>query len=461
MKILYGLNDNAVLQRDENNCCHCTFGAECTGKLNTSLGTVKEFSKDTYVICDIEAGGPYTVTLYDDANSVTLTLWVGDIWLLGGQSNMEGAGRFRQEDYYDEQHTNPNIRAYYLDNRWDVATPMLHEPWISADACQREVWKASQLASVWQSDEPEFISHGVAKRGIGPGLFFAKKLYEITNGVPQALIPCALGGSAMHHWNPDAMEDNLYHAMIRRVKRVGGKIRGLFWYQGCAECNEVGIEKLKDRMINMIKCIRRDCCDEKLPVVQVQIAKTNLPRSFEVGKLWERLREKQRTLHTAIPYFDTIAAIDSDYSDLIHISSEAQENIGLRGALSMGALCGFGGAWSPKLSSMELRDDECRPFWSVLAIHYDNIQRLVSSGVPLGFSITETPYEQIFTQSMRIARISFDGDAVLIYTEMEREKLAKCYVHYGYLNMGHCSIGDENGHSLPAMGPLYIEDYLK
>ncbi len=462
MKLLYGLNNNALLCRDETNTCHCTFGAECTGELKTSIGTVIKTDTNTYLLTGIPTGGPYTVTLSDDTDSLTLTLWVGDLWLLGGQSNMEGAGLFTASDFDDEAHPNPAIRAYYADNRWDAAVPLLHEPWISVDACQREVWKASQLASVWHSEQPEFISHGVPKRGIGPGLFFAQKLYELSGGVPQAVIPCALGGSGMMHWDPDAKEDNLYHAMIRRVQRVGGKVRGLFWYQGCAECYDEGITRFHDRMVRMVECVRRDCHDAALPFVQVQIAKNNLHwnNSVGAGMMWEGVREKQRTLYTLIPHMDTVAAIDAGYADLIHLSTESQEIVGQRGALSMAHLCGFGGAPAPKLKSMELRDDECRPFCAVLAIRYENVTELISVGAPEGFTLTETPDELVLMPSIRIARIGFDGDTVLVYTELSREELSKYYIRYGYLNMGHCSIGDINGHLLPAMGPLRIADYL-
>ncbi|MBO7310798.1 MAG: hypothetical protein J6U86_05330 [Clostridia bacterium] len=462
MNLLYGLNDNALLQRDNDNMCACTFGAECKGELVSSLGLVERIGEDAYTLCGMPAGGPYEVTLSDDEDSVKLTLWVGDIWLLGGQSNMEGSGRFREKDMREDEDPNPAIRAYYSDNRWGAAVHMLHEPWISVDDCQREFWRNNQINSPWKSDQPEFISHGVAKRGIGPGVFFARKLYELTGGVPQALVPCALGGSGMFRWNPDAKEDNLYHAMVRRVKRVGGKVRGLFWYQGCNECYDDGIEKLHYRMARMIDCLRRECKDDKLPVVQVQIAKNNIPtRTLDVGFRWERLREKQRTLGQYVPYLDTVAAIDSSYSDLIHISADSQENVGLRGALSMAALCGFGGALSPKLSSMEMRWDECIPFRAVLVVHFENASNLMSYGAPLGFSITETPEEEIINPTMRIARIAFEGDAALIYTELSQEALAGCYLHYGYANMGHCNIVDKNGHSLLAMGPVCIADYLK
>ncbi len=462
MHITYGIHSGALLQRNEAGLCQCTFGAETNGPLYSSMGTVTPLGQGDYLLEGIPTGGPYTLTLSDDTDSMELTLWVGDLWLLGGQSNMEGAGRFAQSDHDDEAHPDPAIRAYYLDDRWDAAKPMLHEPWFSVDACQREVWKKSQLESLWHSDLPEHLSHGTPKRGIGPGLFFAKKLYEITGGVPQAVIPAALGGSSLTQWDSEG-EDNLYYAMIARVKRTGGKVRGLFWYQGCSETQPGSVEAFNDRMVHLMRCVRRDCGDENLPIVQVQIAKTNLPgyNTLEAAMLWEQIREKQRLLHTRIANLDTVASIDGAPDDLIHLSSSAQKRIGQRGAMSMAKLCGFGGAAAPRLRSMEIRPDECRPFWSVLVLRYDNVRQPVSLGAPAGFAITRTPQELLLMPEMRIARIGFEGDSVLLYTELTREELLSCYVRYGYLNMSHCSVGEANGHLLPAMGPLKIAEYVK
>lgn len=462
MKIIYGLCNNALLQRDENNECICEFEAECVGMLKVSVGRVEKCAENKYVLSGIPAGGPHSVIVSDDEDSVTLTLWVGDIWLLGGQSNMEGAGRFTNSDLSYEKSPNPDIRAYFSDNRWGEAVPMLHEPWLSVDACQREVWKKNQLESVWKSDQPEFIAYNLPKKGIGPGLFFAKKMYEITTGIPQALVPCALGGSSLSDWNPDSKEDNLYHAMIRRVKRVGSRVSGLFWYQGCSETGTEDAEKFTERMINLVKSVRRDVNNEKLPFVQVQIAGNNLPgcNSLIAGLMWEKVREQQRILSEHIENMDTVSAIDSELDDLIHLSGTAQAQIGMRGALSMAKLCGIGGNVAPKLVSMEIRPDECRPFSGVVAIKYENIQNLISVGSPLGFTLTESEDEFLLMPSMRIARTVLDGDTVLLYTEIAPEDLPRYYIRYGYLNMGHCSIGDETGHHLLAMGPLKISDFL-
>ncbi len=461
MKILYGLSDGALLQRDGDGFCDCTFAVEAAGALGCDKGQLTKIEDGVYRLTGIPAGGPYTVTLSDDDGSVTLNLWVGDLWLLGGQSNMEGAGRYTSVEEWEHTHPDPAVRAYYSDDRWDGAVPLLHTPWSSVDACQKEVWANNQKNSQWASDKPAFESHGVTKQGVGPGIYFARKMQEIT-GVPQAVIPCALGGSGMGQWNPDGA-DNLYTAMIARVKRTGGKVRGLFWYQGCSETYPDGVKNFQATMARFVEALRRDCHDPALPFVQVQIAKNNLHwnSTVESGRLWEGIREAQRTLDSVIPHMDTIAAIDMEMEDLIHLSTSAHKILGVRAALSMAHLCGWDGAPAPRLAAMEIGVDECVPFRARLALRFENVTELTSVGPASGFTITADPEELVLMPSIGIARIRLAGDTVYVYTEVTQEELKGKYVRYGYLNMGNCTIVDKNGHGLPAFGPLAIADWVQ
>ena len=96
MKINYGLLNGAVLQRDENGFCKCIFGAEAFGEIKTSLGKFEKINENAYILSGIPIGGPYEIIISDDKESLTLSdIYVGDLWLLAGQSNMEGAGKHR------------------------------------------------------------------------------------------------------------------------------------------------------------------------------------------------------------------------------------------------------------------------------------------------------------------------------------------------------------------------------
>ena len=98
MKINYGLKSGAVLQRDENNLCRCTFGADVCGEIRSSIGKTEKIGDGVYSLEGIPVGGPYDIIISDDRESVTLSaIYVGDLWLLAGQSNMEGSGKWREK----------------------------------------------------------------------------------------------------------------------------------------------------------------------------------------------------------------------------------------------------------------------------------------------------------------------------------------------------------------------------
>ena len=464
MKIKYGLSDGAVLPRNRENLCQCLFAAECAGELKTSVGRIVACDKNTaeeqqYLLTNIPVGGPYSVTLTDDTDKLVLNIWVGDLWIMAGQSNMEGAGRSTEEDLAYKKSPNPFVRAYYLDNRWDACMPLNHEPWLSVDECQREVWKLEHLASPFHSDTTEMESHGTPERGVGPALFFGLRMYEIT-GVPQGIIPCALGGTCLAQWQPG---QPLYVAMLRRFLRTGSLVRGVFWFQGEGETSAAGIAAFDDKMCALIEGIRRDTGVADLLFVQTQIATTHLPGvndSADGGKGWEGIREKQRLLDTKIPHMATISAIDCGLDDLIHLSSNSQKKVGRRGADAMANLCGLGGAAVPKLLGFKVIADVYRPFWAALEVYYEGAGKLICNAPITGFSVTEDAELSLINPATGIATYAVEPNKVTLYIECDRETLLQKYVRYGYSSWYSGFITTETGHALPAFGPLKVSEYL-
>ena len=85
-------NDNAVLQRD---CVVPIWGTAQDGEKITveftgqKVSTVAKDGKWMVRLKPLQAGGPFTMTITGD-NTITLTnILVGDVWVAGGQSNME------------------------------------------------------------------------------------------------------------------------------------------------------------------------------------------------------------------------------------------------------------------------------------------------------------------------------------------------------------------------------------
>lgn len=462
MKILYGLKDGAVLQRDKNEKCKCIFAAKTKGEIRTDVGKIENLDDGKYLLVGIETGGPYSITVSDDEGSVSFKdIYVGDIWLLGGQSNMEGAGVVTEKDEYYGTHTNENIRAFYMEDEWRPAVPLLHRLWKSKDAYIADEWKNYRKDSPWKDYDKEDVEYPYEEhRGVGPGFAFALKMHEIT-GVPQGVIPCGIGGSSLESWAPDSEKKNYYSSMIRRLKECGGNARGLYWDQGEAECFYAGVEQYNGKMNNLIEHIRRENLGD-LAVVFDQIAYNELWNESKDGNIcWSAIREKQRLLPDIIQDSDTVSTINAGLSDLIHKDSYSQYEIGNAAAMSMANLCGYGGASSIKFKGFKIVQSDTVPFRYDLEVYYENvIGELKTFGMPRGFSIQLNGEETWFYPYKHIQNIESTGNKVKIRNELKYDELLNADIWYGIGNNCVCTISDGGNRYLPAMGPIKVKDNL-
>lgn len=125
-------------------------------------------------------GGPYTMTI----NDRTLNdIYVGDVWLCSGQSNMD-LHTARLVDLYKEEfdtYQNPAIHLMQT-----ARNPVVGDPHDDVD--DRGFYP-------WESLSPERVGHWS-----GIGYFFAKEMYERSGGVPQGIISASMGGSDIAAW---------------------------------------------------------------------------------------------------------------------------------------------------------------------------------------------------------------------------------------------------------------------
>ena len=230
IRITHGLMPRQVIQRNADNVSeitirgHCTYDGvvevrvlatenhECLDGFDfRPMGTVAS-GNFLVPLIGIPVGGPYDihVRLISDEHEevqdiVVEDVLVGDVWLLAGQSNMQGCG-------YLELAAEPHaeVRAFYMDDRWDVARDPIHNVWAAADRIHID------LLGDTISQYPTHI-------GTGPGVAFGKKMREIT-GVPQGLIACAHGATSMKQWDPTMQNmagGSLYGALMRRFHKNG------------------------------------------------------------------------------------------------------------------------------------------------------------------------------------------------------------------------------------------------
>lgn len=445
--MIYGITNGMIMQRGKDNTCEIWVKSdEPLTEIFTDDGQSAgiEMIDGRYRITGILCGGPYVLNVN---GNIFKDIYVGDVWILAGQSNMQGYGRDTDIEY----NANPAIRAYYMQNEWGIANNPLNVPWRAVNNVHTEILGAKK---------------GFSNRCVGPGLYFAKRMYDLTS-VPQGLICCAHGNTSLAQWNPDlsryGADKSLYAAMLERFESNGSNIRGVFWGQGC---NDTKIEFFKDyslNTLNLFRCMRRDfgVC---VPIVYMQISRCIKSGSEEdiQPDTWNSVQEQQRTLYKKIDKTDVIPTIAYELSDRYHLSAKSQKLVGRSAAESMfnlmhGKLYGcLGGI---KLDGIEVFRDEIAPDeLSSIVVTYKNVKGALSGGErAMGFSLSKIPND--FNDD-NIISCTADGNRVIIVAGVSAERLLDMYLSYGGGLNPPCNITDGEKRSLPMAGPLLIKNIL-
>jgi len=454
MKILFGIADHCVLQRNDENVCDVKLSGYTNSKAEIEAAVqgldeeqiaeikacvFKESNDKKYAYefeCTLEgipAGGAYDVVICQAGESMHFSdVLVGDVYILAGQSNMEGIGRM------DNKLTaNDKVRAFYMDDRWSVAQDPLHTLDIAVDP----------VHSMLCGGECEKRNEDI---GAGPGIAFGQKLYELT-GVPQGLLACAHGGTSMSQWSPknkDLSGDSLYGAMLRRVKKNGSAVKGMFWYQGCSDTDEMSSLLYYENMKAFISEVRKDTENEALPIVMVQIARQCTAQS--TAHYWNTVQHNQYKLGLEAAKLSVVPAIDLEMDDFIHISGSSQNRLGARCANAMHLLNNpdFEHKEPIRLKTAEIIENSDN--WNCkVALTYDNvIGELTSGGRPEGFFITKSPDKN---DGNFIFRTELKGNTVILHTTETVMDMNNYYLHYGLGFQPYCNIIDAGDRPLPVI----------
>ena len=149
------------------------------GFIANNLGKV-EGGKLSVTVKGVPTGGPYRFELrtsrMGSAAAARSNILVGDIWLLAGQSNMEGVG-----DLIDLEKPSDKVNSFNQSDEWVAAKEPLHE---LPSATDRVHWRknaAGQLERLTGAALDKFRAD--RKKGAGLGLPFAVE-YEKRTGIP-------------------------------------------------------------------------------------------------------------------------------------------------------------------------------------------------------------------------------------------------------------------------------------
>jgi sialate O-acetylesterase len=230
------------------------------------------------------AGGPYQITISASNTIVLEDVLIGEVWVCGGQSNMEWSGDQSLKETLDEapNATNTSIHFFYV-------------------AKSTSDFPQDNLEGKWMVCSPEEMKHFSAI-----GYFFGKNLNQ-TLHYPIGLINSNWGGTPAETWTPEYVINNVaiikkgadsltaadkwphitskaYNAMIFPLTNYS--IAGVIWYQGESNTNtHFAYEKLFTGMIDAW----RHHWNQNFPFYFVQIA----PFTYGNKNVGALLREAQ------------------------------------------------------------------------------------------------------------------------------------------------------------------------
>lgn len=388
----------------------------------------------------IPAGGPYRLTIEDsrgrDTVAVIRSFYVGDVWILAGQSNMEGSGGLPS---FSKPHR--LVRAFSLRREWRRAEDPLHVQFESPDACHhggRQIERAS--GEQWRAR---------ATVGAGPGVAFGLGRLKAT-GVPQGLVCAALGGSSLAAWDP-AAGDGLYASMLASARATGQPVAGVLWYQGESDTSEKSSAGYTENMQRLVAATRRDLRAPRLPWAMVQIARVARAGN---GEFWNRVQERQRRLPEVIPHLAVVAAIDLSLDDEIHIGAADQPRVGARLAHAAARLCG-GRATKALPALREARrtvstESDPAPKCGI-DVFFDGIEGgLRSDGEPSGFYLVDAQGAEL----PFIFKTTLHGDRARLH--VLRLPPTGVRVGYGRGHFPRCNLTDGRDLAVPVFAPVEI-----
>jgi sialate O-acetylesterase len=470
VRLTKGASDYQVFQRDAANRADIALSGEAAGSNGqqvearvlranpvreergwTSLGIVVDGAW-AGTLKGLPTGGPYTleVRLAGAPPAVRITnLLVGDLWILAGQSNMEGVGDLR-----DLEPGNPVVNSFDLTDTWAPAEEPLHFLAYAVDAVH---WRSGRNPNQPERLPADRVEETIRNRtkGAGLGLPFANEMVRLT-GVPVGLLPCAHGGTSMDQWDPakrDMQGASLYGAMLRRVRAAGGKVAGLLWYQGESDASDAAAPLYETKFRNFIAAVRKDLALPSLPFYYAQIGLHINPSGHDG---WDRVQEAERKLELELEHVGMVATVDAELDDRIHAGVESLKTIGHRFA-RLACSSQF-----PEVAACQgilrgprpVRAERVAP--RVIRLECETVNgKLHAQGKMWGFTVVQDAAQQQ-PEVFKVTRDPSNPSALLVYFQ-EAPPDAKLQLYYSKGRHSYANIVDEANMALPAFGPMPVQ----
>ena len=261
-------------------------------------------------------GGPYTMTVVIDGKQTMLEdIYFGDVYLLGGQSNMQM--KLRETNEPAECYVNSDdVRLFSVDRPEEGECIFSKDGWV---LCTKEL--AGEFPAI--------------------GYYVGTQLSEDT-GHKIGLISCNQGGSVIQTWMPRHLFENdrfyvsdadkfidhfnfnwngyghLYETMLSKV--IPFPVKAVLWYQGEANSSVTEAAIYLDLLEAFIRNVRSELQDPALPFIVVQLA-DYAPWD---GPGWRGIQTAQLKAQEIIPDVRTVICRDVCQTDDIHPKDKKQ-----------------------------------------------------------------------------------------------------------------------------------------
>lgn len=253
------------------------------------------------------AGGPFPMTIQGKQTLELKEVYVGEVWVCSGQSNMHYALSYSKDAAKLKLDVpNPRLRL----QKFPEASSAPNHP-----AVRFGGWQAAHKKSALEFS--------------GTGYYFGAALQEKLN-VPVGLIHSAYNATGISEWTPDwklveLKQGALGHGRLytRQIKSIQPfAIRGVIWYQGEANAQAPDALGYDRRLAGLIQGWRQDWGQGDFPFLFVQLARIGFgtdqtygdklatPEQREIVKDWARVRDEQRKTLALVP--NTAMAVSYD-----------------------------------------------------------------------------------------------------------------------------------------------------
>lgn len=324
------ISDNMVLQQQTRVKLWGTSSKKTDIKVSTSWNDkvykTKSDSEGKWeiIIETAKAGGPYKIVI-NDGDTVELNdIFLGEVWLCSGQSNME----MPMKGFFGQpvEHSSEVIADATASTPIRLFTVKRNPSKVSLEDCPGE----------WMINVPENVANFSAT-----AYFFGLQLQRSLN-VPVGLVNSSWGGSAIQSWmdsevlkqyleisqnhltdnsevkNPHSVASMLYNGMINPIKKY--TFKGVIWYQG--ESNRYDAVQYETLFQSFVKDWRIKLNNDKLPFYYVQIAPYNYGNKDAIVSAL--LREAQYNCEKKIDNVGMVVTMDIGNETCIHPSQKKE-----------------------------------------------------------------------------------------------------------------------------------------